>query len=189
MSTSSVPRLFSFIAGTAGPWRIARVTAISGESLAGAERLAVVSGEDEALAGAWALRGITSNERYVERAEKTALLALQPGLGRPAASHAALIPIRKTAAWWALSQDERRQIFEARSRHIELGLAYLPAIARRLHHCRDLDPGAPFDFLTWFEYAPADEGAFDALLAALRASPEWVYVDREVDIRLQRLDG
>src|SRR2546428_7160638 len=32
--------------------------------------------------------------------------------------------------------------------------SYLPAIARRLYHCRDL--GEPFDFLTWFEYAPAD---------------------------------
>jgi hypothetical protein len=62
----------------------------------------------------------------------------------------------------------------------------LPAIARRLHHCRDLGPDEPFDFLTWFEYAPADAGAFEDLVGTLRDSPEWRYVDREVDIRLAR---
>jgi hypothetical protein len=30
-----------------------------------------------AAVGAWALRGVVSNERYVTRAEKTALVALQ----------------------------------------------------------------------------------------------------------------
>jgi hypothetical protein len=137
---------------------------------------------------AWTLRGITSNERYVMRSEKTQLVGRQEGLGRSAATLAALIPIRKTAAWWALTQDERREVFEAQSAHIAIGLRYLPAIARRLHHCRDLGPDEPFDFLTWFEYAPQDEAAFERLLDALRESPEWRYVDREIDIRLVR-DG
>jgi hypothetical protein len=61
---------------------------------------------------------------------------------------------------------------------------FLPAVARRLHHCRDLGPEEPFDFLTWFEYAPSDSAAFDELVEALRTSPEWNYVDREIDIRL-----
>ena len=136
--------------------------------------------------GAWRLRGIVSNERYVERAEKDALLAKQEGLGRPACTRAALIPIRKNAAWWGLTQDERRQVFEAQSRHIAIGLRYLPAIARRLHHCRDLGPDEPFDFLTWFEYTPADAGAFEDLVGQLRDSPEWRFVEREVDLRLSR---
>ena len=134
----------------------------------------------------WRLRGIVSNERYVERVEKDALVARQEGLGRPACTRAALIPIRKNAAWWALTQDERRDVFEAQSRHIAIGLRYLPAIARRLHHCRDLGPDEPFDFLTWFEYTPADAGAFEELVGALRDSPEWRFVEREVDIRLTR---
>ncbi|MGL4512526.1 MAG: hypothetical protein ACRCT8_05495 [Lacipirellulaceae bacterium] len=46
--------------------------------------------------------------------------------------------------------------------------------------------GEPFDFLTLFDYAPGDTAAFDDLVAALRASPEWGYVDREVDLRLVR---
>jgi hypothetical protein len=145
-----------------------------------------VTGAGGGAGAAWRLRGIVSNERYVERAEKDALVARQEGLGRAASTCAALIPIRKSAAWWALTQDERRDVFEAQSRHIAIGLRYLPAIARRLHHCRDLSADEPFDFLTWFEYAPQDAAAFDDLVGALRASPEWGYVEREVDVRLVR---
>ena len=65
-------------------------------------------------------------------------------------------------------------------------MKYLPAIARKLHHCRDLTEAAPFDFLTWFEFAPEHETDFNLMLAELRGSPEWRYVDRELDIRLQR---
>lgn len=182
----SIPRLFSFIGSDAGAWRVEQIRCVAGEPIAAARAITVVPGAvAQPPAGAsWLLRGITSNERYVEREEKTALLAKQEGLGRAASTCAALIPIRKNAAWWALTQDERRRVFEAQSRHIEIGLKYLPAVARRLHHCRDLGPDEPFDFLTWFEYAPSDSAIFDELLQALRASPEWAYVDRESDIRL-----
>ncbi|MFX6201819.1 chlorite dismutase family protein, partial [Acinetobacter baumannii] len=84
--------------------------------------------------------------------------AVQQGLGRPEARCAALIPIRKNPAWWALAQDERRAILEEQSHHIAIGLEYLPPIARRLYHAREL--GQPFDFLTWFEYAPEHAEAF-----------------------------
>lgn len=70
----------------------------------------------------------------------------QQGLGRPEARCAAFIPIRKNAAWWNMTQDERREILEEQSRHIRIGMNYLPA--------------------------------------ELRASPEWAFVDREVEIRL-----
>ena len=150
------------------------------------ERLAVLDGDEPSENASWVLRGITSNERYVERTEKEQLVAKQQGLGRSEASYAALIPIRKSSAWWALTQDERRAIFEEQSRHIKIGLKYLPPVARRLHHCRDVSEAEPFDFLTWFEYAPAYEQAFEDLLAELRASEEWRFVDREVDIRLVR---
>ncbi len=66
-------------------------------------------------------------------------------------------------------------------------MMFLPAVARRLHHCRDLSTAEPFDFLTWFEYEPADAAAFDDLAARLRASPEWAFVEREVDLRLERV--
>ncbi|HKS50812.1 MAG TPA: chlorite dismutase family protein, partial [Pseudonocardiaceae bacterium] len=87
-------------------------------------------------------------------------------------------------AWWGLAQDERRELFEERSHHIAIGLEYLPAVARRLYHGHDLDEC--FDFLTWFEYGPQNAPVFEELVSRLRATPEWEYVDREVDIRLAR---
>jgi hypothetical protein len=134
----------------------------------------------------WMLRGITSNERYITHEEQALLLSRQPHLGRAEATCAALIPVRKTNVWWSLAQDERRRIFEERSYHVTTGLKYLPAVARRLHHCRDLGEDEPFDFLTWFEYAPSEAAAFDELVAAMRGSEEWAYVEREIDIRLIR---
>jgi chlorite dismutase len=180
-------RLFCFLGGETGTWRVAKTSTIIGEPLPIARRLSVVAGEAVLPQGAsWLLRGITSNDRYVTRQEKNELVARQPGLGRPEAIHAALVPIRKSAAWWALAQDDRRRIFEDQSMHTATGLKYLPAIARRLHHCRDLGTNEPFDFLTWFEFAPSDAPAFDELVRELRASSEWKYVDREIDIRLVR---
>ena len=181
-------RLFTFTGGKSGPWRITRVETAVGEPLIRAARLDVTAGPSLSVRedAQWSLRGITSNDRYVTQQEKEQLLAKQPTLGRLEATCAALIPIRKNALWWSLTQDQRRAIFEESSNHIEIALKYLPAVARRLHHCRDLDENEPFDFLTWFEFAPADSAAFDELVAILRASEEWKYVEREIDIRVIR---
>jgi chlorite dismutase len=177
--------LFTFVGGNAGAWTITRQTTVRGDDLPAAARLDIVAGApSDGAAAAWVLRGVVSNERYVTRAEKTALVGVQEAIGRPNAARAALIPIKKSAAWWALAQDERRAIFEERSAHIALGFEYLPAVARRLHHSRDL--GEPFDFLTWFDYSAEDEARFDELLARLRETEEWKYVEREIDVRVAR---
>ena len=149
-----------------------------------AERLEVQTVHATPAGSVWALRGVAGHVRYVERAEKLRLDEVSPPLGRAEATNAALIPIRKSAAWWTLPQDERRKIFEERSRHISDTLKYLPRIARRLYHARDL--GEEFDFLTWFEFAPEHAQAFDDLVGMLRAREEWTFVEREVDIRLSR---
>lgn len=174
----------TFVAGDAGQWRIDSIKALSGEGLGLASRLDVREGVMTATEGVWSLRAVSSQVRYVERAEKVVLDPVSPPLARPTATRAALIPIRKSDAWWALPQDERRAIFETRSHHIEGSLAYLPRIARRLYHAREL--GEPFDFLTWFEFAPEHEPAFEELLAFLRSSEEWLFVEREVELRLSR---
>ncbi|RLT43191.1 MAG: chlorite dismutase [Chloroflexi bacterium] len=120
--------------------------------------------------GAWRIDGVTPV--LGESLPNAARLSILEGL---VSSH---------DATWALTQDERRAIFEDRSAHIARSMPHLPAIARRLHHGRDL--GEPFDFLTWFEFAPADAAAFEELLGQLRATEEWRYVDREVDVRVTR---
>ena len=181
-------RLFSFVGGEIGPWQVVDIQTIIGDTLNIVPRLNIVTGDVAELPddAKWLLRGLTSNERYIIRQEQDQLSAKQPILNRPQATCAALIPIRKTALWWGLAQDERRRIFEESSKHVRTGLKYLPAVARRLHHCRDLGEKEPFDFLTWFEYAPSDSKSFDELVVKLRASEEWAYVDREIDIRVVR---
>ncbi len=170
-----------FVGGERGKWTVERITPVVGETLASVPRLDVVSGRD--AAGTWALRGVAGHARYVEAREKKVLDERSPPLGRPEATRAALIPIKKSAAWWALAQNERRAIFEERSKHITDSLAWLPRVARRLYHSRDL--GEPFDFLTWFEFAPEHEAAFDELLAMLRSREEWRYVEHEVEVRVR----
>jgi hypothetical protein len=183
-----MPLLVAFAGGSEGTWRVERADAVRGEPLAPARCVSMIEGPQAAVPGddgeAWRLRGVTSNDRYVTRREQDALADAQEPLGRPESTRAALIPITKSAAWWDLAQDERRRIFEERSRHVATGLRYLPAVARRLHHGRDL--GEPFDFLTWFEFAPIDGAGFEELVGLLRASEEWTYVEREVDVRLSR---
>ncbi|TFD06602.1 chlorite dismutase family protein [Cryobacterium sp. TMT1-66-1] len=184
----------TFIAGKTGPWQIERITTVSGAGLLAAERLLVHEGADytaptvsptEATSSPdWVLRGAVSNQRYTTAAELTRLNAQSPALGRPDATVASLIPITKSNEWWELAQDERRAIFEETSHHIRRSMDYLPAVARRLHHCRDL--GGPFDFLTWFEFAPINAAAFDDLLAELRGTTEWTFVEREVEVRVTR---
>jgi len=175
-----------FVGASVGPWHIERISPVVGETLPGAPYLSVLASRDSAgfADASFALRGSTGHVRYVSQHEKTALAAVTPPLGRPEATCAALIPIRKSDAWWELAQDERRAILEERSQHIALGIKYLPAIARRLYHAREL--GEAFDFLTWFEFAREHASRFEELVFLLRASEEWKYVEREVDIRLAR---
>ncbi|MBC7936378.1 MAG: chlorite dismutase family protein [Rhizobacter sp.] len=178
--------IFDFIGGNAGEWKIVKMETVIGDPIQDASYLKIVNSNlQKTNEDLWTIKGLVSNVRYAEKEEKEKLLAIQAGLGRPADTCAALIPIRKNEAWWNLAQDERRKIFENKSHHIQTGLKYLPAIARKLYHCRDI--GEAFDFLTWFEYAPEHSNAFEELVAALRNTEEWKYVQREIDIRLVRL--
>lgn len=168
-------------------WRILSSSAVKGEGLPRAEAVTVLEGSAaaESVAGmAWTVRGTTSNLRYTTKPELSELVEKQEGLGRPQATHGALILLKKSEAWWSLAQgeihcinmsrianlpfpdlhppqcaftrrppcaaDERRNLI-AKEGHIGHGafaLDYLPAVSRRLHHCRDLGV-EEFDFITW----------------------------------------
>src|SRR4051794_10680135 len=182
------PLPVAFAGGARGGWRVVSSAPVTGPALAAVERVAVIEGSGAVPdAAAWVLRGGTSHARYTTRAEQAALAAVPPPPGRRAAAPAALLPVRKPQAGWALAPDEGRGIPQERPPHIALGLRHRPAVARRLHHGRDL--GEPFDFVTWFEYPPAHAAAFEELVAALRATEEWRYVEREADVRLERAAG
>ena len=98
------PLVVCFAAGSAGEWRVDSVSAVTGESLPFAPRLRVLEA-DAAHAAAdepaltWQLTGVCSSLKYATRDELTEMNAKgQPPLGRPACTHAALIPLRKNAA-------------------------------------------------------------------------------------------
>ena len=180
-------RLITHFEGAAdGPWHVVRMSTVAGSPLTSIDRLRIVDRDLDSTrrSAEWPLRGIASYGRYVTAVERRALESQQPSLGRPEATCAALIPITKSPAWWDMAQDERRAILEERSAHIATGRRYLPAIARRLYQSRDL--GEPFDFVTWFEYAPADAQMFEDLTSQLRRTEEWQYVEREVQVDLVR---
>src|SRR5215813_9691488 len=168
-------RLVRFVGGNTGMWRVLAVRLVQGDGLPQAERVAVCRGDEPSpLEPQWTLSGVISNIRYVERPEQQELTLKQAPLSRSEATRAALIPIRKTAAWWNLTQEERRNVFENKSHHIAEGIRYLPSVARQLYHSRDI--GEPFDFLTRFEYAPQHSEAFEELVRTLRNTEEWRYV-------------
>ena len=173
-----------FNGGARGNWKVLRQGPIKGAGLAS---VTFVERGAKAVAGAaWALSGVTSNLRYTNAAEKKVLDATPSVLARSGATRAALIPITKSAAWWGMAQDERRAVLEDKSRHIAIGSDYLSVVSRQLVHCRD-QAGAEFDFLTWFEFKPEDEGRFDELLMKLRVTPEWGFIEREVELRLEKV--
>lgn len=171
-----------FSGGTEGDWLVRDTHQIIGQTLPHVTHLKILNGTDGVSDSFWTISGVSSHARYTHRAEKIELNALQASLGRSEATCGALIPIKKSEEWWSFTQDERRNIFENKSKHIANSLKYLPAIARKLYHSRDL--GEPFDFITWFEFSPTHVSDFNNLLAELRASEEWKYVVREVDIRV-----
>ena len=177
---------YAFVGGSQGPWRITEIRSVVGANLEPAERLTIVNSalESPPNHSAWVLQSVVSNVRYAKRQELDTLRAVQPTLNRSEALTAVLIPIKKTTQWWALAQDERRAIFEEESHHTAVGLEYLPEVARQLHHCRDLEE--PFDFLTWFEFAPEHTQAFGELLRRMRDTKEWNYVEREVEVWLHK---
>ena len=188
--TPANPRATMFVGSKTGSMRVVSHTTICGQPIERAEGVDIIVGvaamvHDDAV---WAFHGVATNDRYTTRAEKTELTSKQAPIGRAEATSSALILLRKRAEWWALTQDERRAILEEDSHHIAIGMRYLPAVARRLLHCRDLDDQAPFDFIGYLDFAPENEVAFGAMLSQLRATREWSFMDREIDIRLVRAD-
>src|SRR5207302_1738674 len=109
-------------------------------------------------------------------------------------TRAVLIPIRKSAAWWAMPHDQRHAYFQKRDGqlgHTAIGAAYVDKIYRKLYHTRYAVESADHDFVTYFEFAREHEGDFQALCAQLRdprQNPEWNFVDREYEIWMTKLE-
>lgn len=130
------------------------------------------------------LRGVVQHLHYTTVDERTDLTArsrteLPPASG----TTAVLIPIRKSAAWWALAHDERGAYFH--KAHTQIGAPYVETIFRKLYHSRYL--GSPYDFLTYFEFPNDSADYFRQLLKELRETSEWRYVEDEFEAWMTKL--
>ena len=104
-------------------------------------------------------------------------------------SNAFLVPMSKTAAWWAKDWMERhtyflpryddagRMINEGHARASEAGIS---CIMRRTYKSAvEPAPAGAYDFITYFECADAGVPTFHEVCAALRdvaKNPEWAFV-------------
>jgi len=73
--------------------------------------------------------------------------------------YAIVIPVKKTAHWWNMTESERLHEIEV---HTQKSLAYMRCVKRELYYSTGLDEQ---DFITYFE--TADLQAFHELNAAL----------------------
>jgi len=121
-----------------------------------------------------------NNFAYVHAIPQTA------GMSAP---NAFLIPMTKTAEWWAKDWMERHTYFlpryDDRGRMVAEGHALASAdgiscLMRRTYKAlTEPAPAGEYDFITYFECADADVARFHAVCAALRdvtKNPEWAFV-------------
>ena len=117
--------LFHYIGGIRGQWSVTRSVTYSGLPLKAVSHVEITNGPLSRTPGgtSWILRGIVSNTRYVTREERGDREPTRSRFGPADANCAALIPIRKSPAWWNLAPDERREIQESRSRQFGKGIS------------------------------------------------------------------
>ena len=150
--------------------------------------------EVTALDGAIRVAHYTSAEMYA--------YAYKPALPRTTGrtvSNAIIIPVRKSAEWWALSPLDRHSYFypsrnghgPAAKGHARAASAGIGSIYRQVYHHPD-GPGVhgQFDFISYFECADEHLATFDEVCRNLRdveQNPEWQYVDEGPEWRGQRV--
>lgn len=122
------------------------------------------------LKAAGIMHGLTKKANYVpglpDQMKADLKTASEPG-PKP---YAIVIPIRKSADWWALDQDKRMALMKE---HTEATLPYLKTVKRKLYHSSGLDD---LDFITYFETSKLED--FHSLVLALEKVKEFQYVRR-----------
>jgi len=135
------------------------------------------------------LRGVVRPKDYTSAAMNQFAYAHQRVQERASSMlNAFLLPVRKTAAWWAKDWMERHTYFLPRYEHGRMvsqghalaAAAGVPCLMRRTYdHETQPAPVGAYDFVTYFECADADVPTFHEVCAALRdvkRNPEWEFV-------------
>ena len=139
-------------------------------------------------------RGVTQHVHYTNKEDKEMLLAESTAEMAPSpGTTAVIIPIRKTAGWWALTQDQRQAFFhktKSSEGHTNIGRPFAGSIYRKLYHSRYTGSALPYDFVTYFEFPVDHAEDFSHLLSNLRdvsKNPEWESVELEFEIRMTKV--
>jgi chlorite dismutase len=115
------------------------------------------------------LVGMTKALNYITKDKSPSLNAGLTGASYSgeAPRYAFMIPVKKNADWWNLSDEQRLKEMET---HTLPTLGNLVNVKRKLYHSTGIDDT---DFITYFE--TADLGAFNSLMLALAKVPENKY--------------
>jgi Chlorite dismutase len=139
--------------------------------------------------------GVPQHLEYTSRAQRDDLNKRSRAELPPSKDTVAVvIPIRKSAAWRALPQDERQAHFQKKGDtigHTAIGAKYVERIYRKLYHTRYAVETTDHDFITYFEFERAHTDDFKSLLKQLRdpqQNPEWNFVDREYEIWTTKIE-
>ncbi|HET9846679.1 MAG TPA: chlorite dismutase family protein [Nitrospira sp.] len=122
------------------------------------------------LKTAGVMHGLTKKANYVPGFPdqlKTDLKAVSDPGPKP---YVVVIPIRKSADWWALDQDKRAAMMKE---HTEASLPYHKTVKRKLYHSTGLDD---VDFITYFETSKLED--FHSLILSLEKVKEFQYTRR-----------
>ncbi|MFM8552109.1 MAG: chlorite dismutase family protein [Nitrospiraceae bacterium] len=111
------------------------------------------------LANTATFNGLTKKPNYVPGFSDELKTTLKTPPDPGPKPYVIVVPIRKDAAWWQTSQEERSAMMKE---HTEASLAYLNTVKRKLYHSTGLDD---LDFITYFETAKLDD--FNNLIIAL----------------------
>ena len=117
------------------------------------------------LTGSTIFSGLTKKPNYVpgmpDNLKAELKMPSEPG-PKP---YVIVIPIRKDADWWSLSQEQRGAMMQE---HTEASLPYSKTVKRKLYHATGLDD---LDFITYFETSRLED--FQSLILALEKVKEF----------------
>jgi len=116
------------------------------------------------------MHGLTKKPNYVPAFSDQMKAELKATSEPGQQPYAIVIPVRKSAEWWALDQDKRTALM---LEHTEATVPYLKSVKRKLYHSSGLDD---VDFITYFETSKLED--FHSMVLSLEKIKEFHYVRR-----------